>query len=151
MHRGSNPLISTMLIIPRCCVLYLVIPKPAVLSYPRRCVMEIFLIKSSNFKMKKIRRLLVDLVLWIFFMFWQSECVELLPLLEIMPNNVCRKHIFRHFMFPHSRLFLLLEQFLLTFQLYVLLVVSTLLTEIHFIVFYTEILIILFVLFSHNN
>jgi|SRR3989339_785498 len=35
-----------------------------------------------------------------------STCVELLPLLEIMPNNVYGKHIFRHFIFSHSRLFL---------------------------------------------
>jgi len=34
-----------------------------------------------------------------------STCVELLPLLAKMQNIVRGKHIFRHFMFPFTRLF----------------------------------------------
>lgn len=35
-----------------------------------------------------------------------STCLELLPLLEIIPNNVCEKHISCTFMFTHTMLFL---------------------------------------------
>ena len=43
------------------------------------------------------------------FRFCHSICVESIWLLENLSVRVCRKHIFSHFMFPNSRLFLVWE------------------------------------------